>query len=128
MILSLCRPPSGGKIFLPVTGGVKMLNGRSIRVSPKGQLVIPTDIRREMGLQGGGEMAAYLVGGRYLIMEVPQPSELDLAIPRLEALVADPKVPLKSLTGELRKLNQLLRAEVREMERKDRKQSGPEGR
>ena len=51
-----------------------MSTSRRVRLSSKGQLVIPADLREQLGLQPGDELVLYLLSDRMMLAEVAAPS------------------------------------------------------
>jgi AbrB family looped-hinge helix DNA binding protein len=67
----------------------------SVRVGPKGRIVLPAPIRREVGLEEGAEIVVRADRGR-IVLE----SRAD-ALERLRAVVRDAVPPSLSLVDEL---------------------------
>jgi len=57
---------------------------RRVRLSSKGQLVIPKEIRDRLGLDAGDELVLYLVGERLIVAEPVKPSPLETALAEIE--------------------------------------------
>lgn len=65
-----------------------MARRKRVRVSSKGQVVIPQDFRQAMGLQTGDELVFHLVGDSVLVAERAEPTEFEVALDSLRAEVA----------------------------------------
>ena len=57
---------------------------RRVRLSSKGQLVIPKEIRDRLGIDAGDELVLYLVGDRLIVAEPVKPSPLEAALAAIE--------------------------------------------
>lgn len=66
-----------------------MVASRRVRLSSKGQLVIPQEMRETLGLKAGDELILHVVGDHLLFAEVPEPSPFEHAFARLERHVQD---------------------------------------
>jgi len=66
-----------------------MVASRRVRLSSKGQLVIPQEFREALGLEAGDELIVHLLGDQLLFFEVPEPSPFEQAFARLERHVQD---------------------------------------
>jgi AbrB family looped-hinge helix DNA binding protein len=62
---------------------------RRVRLSSKGQLVIPQEMREQLGLKAGDEIVLHLVAGRLLTVEVPELTPLQQALARLDEYTKD---------------------------------------
>jgi len=60
---------------------------RRVRLSSKGQLVVPKEIRDRLGLDAGDELVLYLVGDRLIVAEPVKPSPLETALSEIEEQV-----------------------------------------
>ena len=58
---------------------------KRVRLSSKGQLVIPRELRERLGLRPGAELALHLVSDRVFVAEVIEPTSLQEALERLGA-------------------------------------------
>jgi len=58
---------------------------RRVRLSSKGQLVIPQELREHMGLHAGDELVLHLLSDRLVLAEVPQRSPFEEAVAGLRA-------------------------------------------
>jgi AbrB family looped-hinge helix DNA binding protein len=74
--------------------------GIEIRVSSKGQIVIPKEVRDALGLEAGGKLMLERAGRR-LILEAPQPDrprisyeEFRRRVPKYEG----PTIPVEEMT------------------------------
>jgi len=81
-----------GKIFIPNEGAETMPTKRRVRLSSKGQLVIPKDIRDRLGLDAGDELVLYLVGDRLIVAEPVKPSPLEAALAEIEEEIRRKKI------------------------------------
>jgi AbrB family looped-hinge helix DNA binding protein len=57
---------------------------RRVRLSSKGQLVIPHEMREQLGLKAGDEIVLHLVSNRLLTIEVPEETPLQRALAELD--------------------------------------------
>ena len=57
---------------------------KRVRISSKGQLVIPKEIRDRLGLNPGDELVLYLVGDRLIVAEPVKPSPLEATLAAIE--------------------------------------------
>ncbi len=62
---------------------------RTVRISSKGQLVIPLDMRQQLGLQAGDTLSLHLLSDRLLLIELPLRSPYEEAIAGLRAAAAE---------------------------------------
>ncbi len=60
-----------------------MATTRRVRLSSKGQLVIPQEMREDLGLEAGDELILHRLSDRLLLAEVPQPSPFEQAAAEL---------------------------------------------
>ncbi|MBM3473194.1 MAG: AbrB/MazE/SpoVT family DNA-binding domain-containing protein [Armatimonadetes bacterium] len=60
-----------------------MVTSRRVRLSSKGQLVIPQEMRETLGLRTGDELILHLLDERLLLFEIPEPSPFEQATERL---------------------------------------------
>jgi len=60
-----------------------MVTSRRVRLSSKGQLVIPQEMRETLGLGAGDELILHLLDEHLLLMEVPERSPFEQATERL---------------------------------------------
>lgn len=60
-----------------------MATSRRVRLSSKGQLVIPADLREQLGLQPGDELVLHLLSDRMMLAEVAPPSPFEQVAGRL---------------------------------------------
>ncbi len=82
------------KLFLWHNGGVESLI-YSVRVGPKGRIVVPAPLRREVGLEEGADVVIRADHGRIVVE-----SRAD-ALRRLRAVVREAVPPTLSLVDEL---------------------------
>ena len=54
-----------------------------MKVSSRGQVVLPGGLRKQVGLQGGDELSVQALDGRGLAAERREASEFELAVSRL---------------------------------------------
>ena len=66
-----------------------MVTSRRVRLSSKGQLVIPQEMRESLGVEAGDELVLHLLDEHLLLAEVPEPSPFEQAFARLERHVRD---------------------------------------
>ena len=59
-----------------------------VRLSSKGQLVIPKKIRQALRLQAGAEFEVELIDGRIILEPILAPQEVDRIIAKLQDLAA----------------------------------------
>ena len=57
---------------------------RRVRLSSKGQLVIPQEMREQMGVKAGDEIVLHLMADRLLAIEVPELTPLQQALAELD--------------------------------------------
>ena len=55
-----------------------------MRLSSKGQVVIPRQVRERLGVKAGDELVLHVVSDRILLAEVVEPSPLEPLLERLE--------------------------------------------
>jgi len=58
---------------------------RRVRLSSKGQLVIPQELRERLGLHAGDELVLHLLSDRLVLAEVPPRSPFEEAVAGLRA-------------------------------------------
>jgi antitoxin PrlF len=58
--------------------------GRRVRLSSKGQLVIPQEVREHLGLEAGDELVLHEVSDRVLVLEKPEPTAFERALARIQ--------------------------------------------
>jgi AbrB family looped-hinge helix DNA binding protein len=58
---------------------------KRVRMSSKGQVVIPQEMRERLGIGEGDELILHLVSDRLLVAEPATPSEFETAMARLQA-------------------------------------------
>ena len=58
---------------------------KRVRLSSKGQMVIPQGMRQSLGLHTGDELVLHVLSDRILLAEVVEPSPLQPLLTRLEA-------------------------------------------
>jgi len=61
---------------------------RRVRLSSKGQLVVPREVRESLGIGAGDELVLHVLSDRVLLAEVVEPSPLQQAVARLRASAA----------------------------------------
>jgi AbrB family looped-hinge helix DNA binding protein len=72
-----------------------------VRLSSKGQLVIPKKIRQALRLQAGAEFEVQLINGRIILEPILAPQEVERIIAKLQDLAAGADL-LKELESERR--------------------------
>lgn len=65
-----------------------MAASRTVRISSKGQLVIPLDMRQQLGVQAGDTLSLHLLSDRLLLVELPARSPYAEAVADLRATAA----------------------------------------
>lgn len=77
--------------------------GIEIRVSSKGQIVIPKEVRDALGLEAGGKLTLERAGRR-IILEVPQPDRPRISYEEFRRRVPKyqgPPVPVEEMTSRV---------------------------
>jgi AbrB family looped-hinge helix DNA binding protein len=79
-----------------------MVASRRVRLSSKGQLVIPQEMRETLGLQAGDELILHLVSDRAFVAEVSEPSPFEQAAARLRQQARERGITREDVERELR--------------------------
>jgi len=70
-----------------------------IRVSSKGQIVIPSEVRRKLGIKGGEKLLVLTRDGDILLRKTKEPSVEDIAT-KLNNVVKDKGIDVDTLVAE----------------------------
>jgi antitoxin PrlF len=70
-----------------------------IRVSSKGQIVIPNEIRKKLGVKGGEKLLVFTRDGDILLRKAKEPSLEDIA-ERINKVVKDEGIDVDKLVAE----------------------------
>jgi AbrB family looped-hinge helix DNA binding protein len=70
-----------------------------IRVSSKGQIVIPSEVRRKLGVKGGEKLLVLTRDGDILLRKTKEPSVEDIAT-KLNNVVKDKGIDVDTLVAE----------------------------
>ncbi len=76
------------------------------RLSSKGQVVIPQEIREQLGLVEGDELEFYVLDARLLVAEAVKPSPLEEALQRIQAEVRERGITREDLEKALAEVKQ----------------------
>ena len=90
-----------------------MVVSRRVRISSKGQLVIPQEMRESLGLGGGDELVLHLIDGHLLVAEVPGPSPFEQAFARLEQEARERGITRKQVEAAVAEVRQEMHRERR---------------
>lgn len=85
-----------------------------VKVSSKGQIVIPTELRKALDLQPGDALEMQVLKGRTLLAEKVQPSAFEQAFTRLEAAITQPKMSAAEIGRALEQVKRELATAERE--------------
>ena len=83
-----------------------MALSRRVRVSSKGQLVIPLEMRQALGLEAGDELVLHQLSGNLLLAEVPEPSPFQQAAARLRQQARDRGITRRDVARSVREARQ----------------------
>ena len=90
---------------------------RRVRVSSKGRIVIPLEMRVRLGLEVGGEAVVHLLSDRLMVLEVPEPSELEKALNRIQAEVRERGITREDVERAFRETREEMRRERKDGQR-----------
>lgn len=88
-----------------------MIASRRVRLSSKGQLVVPQEFRDALGVQAGDELTVHLLGHELLVLEVPAPSPVEQAFVRLERHVQERGITREDVEAAVEEVRQEMHRE-----------------